>query len=49
VAINLHFFLALEPVTVLDRKKWLQERIEQMDATFFRELFPVPKGLFQED
>ena len=42
-------FLALEPVTVTDRKKWLQERIEKMETTFFRELFPVLKRLFQED
>lgn len=42
-------FLALEPVTVTDRKRWLQERIEQMDTPFFRELFPVLKRLFQKD
>lgn len=42
-------FLSLEPVTVADRKKWLQERIEQLDTTFLRELFPVLKRLFQED
>ncbi len=42
-------FLSLEPVTVVERKKWLQERIEQLDSTFFHELFPVLKRLFQED
>ena len=42
-------FLAYEPVTVTDQKKWLQERIEQLDSAFFSELFPVLKRLLQED
>lgn len=42
-------FLSYEPVTVADRKKWLQERIEQLDSAFFGELFPVLKRLLQED
>lgn len=42
-------FLAYEPLTVTDRKKWLQERIEQLDSAFFSELFPVLKRLLQKD
>jgi hypothetical protein len=42
-------FLSLEPVTVGDRKKWLQERIEQLDTIFLGELFPVLRRLLQEE
>jgi len=42
-------FLSLEPVTVGDRKKWLQERIEQLDTIFLGELFPVLRRILRED
>lgn len=42
-------FLSLEPMTDTERKKWLEERIKQLDTIMLNKLFPALERLLKED
>ncbi len=41
-------FLAPDPVSVQDRRRWLQERVDALSAEEIRDLFPALKRLLEE-
>ena len=41
-------FLAPDPVSVQERRRWLQERVDALSADEIRDLFPALKRLLEE-